>query len=633
MGRRARALELEDTDGLPDLLKDLDHKVRCKLEAESRQQEHTVQEMERLRCLMQLFGLINIHNGKHSVAQNDVRKMLLDAESDTANVLFYDMSTVRQINSNEESEPTIPLLDILVGTAPELANVELSLAYMVKMFQHVSSDEIIAITGRYNEYFREMDREVYVSTAGIPSRKPLFGTPYGIVVINGDIFVSDGPENAIKKLTLSTGEVQVLAGSRASGLVDGDFSVAQFSNPSGLVFDLVDTIYLCDSKNDAIRSLSFSSSMVSTLQTTGIERISSPTDITYDADDHRLFITAGHAIYRLSLQTNKLVLLTGSQTMSGHIDGKLNEARFSSPRGLAYVSELNSLFVADSRNNVLRCINLSSRRVSTVAGDGGAGLLDHESGLQAQFDSPCGIAYDAVRHLYIADVGNHCIRKYSLRTSEVSTIAGTGEAGQMDDYGSDCMLNAPTQLTIADSELFVSDTGNRVIRNIEPPQRPLASGHTAFTFFPLTKSLLYVADSRYHCIFLLDQKNSRQLFVAGKGSPGFQDGAFEDALFDSPRGLTMDKDGFLYVADFGNHRIRKLDPSTGMVVTVAGNGRQGEKDGVGVQAELDSPYGVNYSEGEHALVFGCEEALRRLDLNTLQVSTIGVVNPTPSKVT
>ncbi|MCF7676529.1 MAG: hypothetical protein K9M97_14360, partial [Akkermansiaceae bacterium] len=142
-------------------------------------------------------------------------------------------------------------------------------------------------------------------------------------------------------------------------------------------------------------------------------------------------------------------------------------------------------------------------------------------------------------NVYVADSGNHRIRKIEAATGLVTTLAGTGGAGFADGANSTAQFFSPQALAVDPTgNVVVADTGNRRIRVID------ASG--VFT-------------------------------LAGSGSQGFLDGPGSSALFSSPVGIALDGDGIAYVTDSGNHRIRRIG-TDGQVSTLAGSGTPGHED-------------------------------------------------------
>jgi serine/threonine-protein kinase len=177
------------------------------------------------------------------------------------------------------------------------------------------------------------------------------------------------------------------------------------------------------------------------------------------------------------------------------------------------------------------------------------------SSIPATFRNPMGMAIDQSGNLYVADRDNHAIRKISP-IGIVTTVAGTGVAGHADGSTGTATFNHPAGVTVdASGNLYVADSDNELIRKIST-----ASGVVTT--------------------------------VAGSALiSGNDDGIGAAARFDTPQGLTMDKDGNIIVADTGNHSIRKVTP-LGVVTTLAGYGSSGLKNAIGVNAKFYAPMGI-----------------------------------------
>lgn len=195
-------------------------------------------------------------------------------------------------------------------------------------------------------------------------------------------------------------------------------------------------------------------------------------------------------------------------------------------------------------------------RVETWAGSGNAvvgdGALLDGPALEARFNEPTGLAADAEGNIFVADFGNHVIRKVSPG-GNVVTLAGSGQPGLKDGRGTEAEFNGPTAIAVDRAgRVIVADTGNHRIRVIE-------SDGTVTT-------------------------------LAGTGPSGLGRGAFADgpaaaARFNLPKGIAVDAEGNVFVADTDNLRIRVIR-DTGIVETYAGTGEIGSADGPRLKATL-----------------------------------------------
>ncbi|WP_229506068.1 NHL repeat-containing protein [Massilia genomosp. 1] len=219
---------------------------------------------------------------------------------------------------------------------------------------------------------------------------------------------------------------------------------------------------------------------------------------------------------------------------AGFADGGAAQARFSDPFGMV-VDRDGNLFVADAgENNRIRKITPGGV-VSTLAG-GKEGFADG-SGATAAFHTPSGLAIDGAGNLYVADTGNNAIRKVTPQGA-VSTLAGGGVAGYLDGKADVAIFNGPVGVAVDQAGVvYVADTYNDRIRAIAP--------------------------------------DGMVTTLAG-GAPGYVDGPFAGARFDTPTSVVVDAKGTLYVADTSNGAVRKLTPD-GQVSTLAKAPEDAEK--------------------------------------------------------
>ena len=241
----------------------------------------------------------------------------------------------------------------------------------------------------------------------------------------------------------------------------------------------------------------------------------------------------------------------GSNIAAGHTDGPAAVARFSDPVGLA-VDALGNVWVADSGNHCIRRITPTGM-VSTIAGTAGVrGSLDGPA-TAARFDTPSALAVSQDGVIFISDTGNHTLRRLD-RNGQVSTLAGTpGDSGSTNGVGSIARFNAPLGLAVSASGIvFGADSGTHIIGRGE------SNGNVT--------TLAGVAESW-----------------------GDQEGSATTARFNGPVGLALDSVGNLVVADAFNHTLRRIT-ADGTVSTLAGkSGEAGIVDGPAREARLGTP--------------------------------------------
>jgi len=244
--------------------------------------------------------------------------------------------------------------------------------------------------------------------------------------------------------------------------------------------------------------------------------------------------------------------------------------------------------------------------VTTFAGSGAAGTTNG-TGTAASFNTPIGVARDAVGNVYVADLYNNLIRKITP-AGIVSTFAGSGAAGNANGTGTAASFNSPIGITTDPSgNVFVADLGNNLIRMITPAgvvstlagsgiagntngTGTAASFRDPFGLGTDAAGNVYVAERGNDLIRMITPAGVVTTF-AGSGVSGNANGTGTAASFNNPTGIDTDAAGNLYVSDFGNNLIRKITPA-GVVTTLAGSGVPGFTNGTGTAASFNGPFGV-----------------------------------------
>lgn len=247
---------------------------------------------------------------------------------------------------------------------------------------------------------------------------------------------------------------------------------------------------------------------------------------------------------------------------------------------------------------------ISEVQVSVFAGSIGPGFADG-TGLAAGFTHPDGLAFDGPGNIYVADEGNHRIRKITP-SGVVSTLAGT-TSGFEDGPVSSAKFSDPFDVALDDlGNVYVTEIEQNRIRKISPggvvstfagsnlEGYADGEGANAQFFYPLGMAIdasgnVYVADSANNKIRKITPDGMVSTFAGSAG--GFADGIGTAAQFKSPHDIEIDASGNLYVADTGNHSIRKITPE-GVVNTLAGTGTDGFWDGTGPLSKFNWPNGL-----------------------------------------
>lgn len=296
----------------------------------------------------------------------------------------------------------------------------------------------------------------------------------------------------------------------------------------------------------------------------------------------------------------------------GYLDDEIGKARFNNPWGIALNSK-NEIYIGDSDNAVIRIIT-RNQTVQTFAGRGyGTGFLDGPWD-KALFAQPMGLELALNGVLYIADASNHAIRMVR-KDGIVETYAGVGVSGRIEGPRLEARFTGPADIAVSSNlTVYVADGLNYKIREISnegivrtltgtgfpgfrdgPPDQAQFALPVSIALGPNEK-YLYLADFFNHRIRKVEISTGIVSTIAGNGEAGFVNGNLQDARLNRPAGIDVGSDGTIYFSDSGNHVIRMIQDEE--ITTIAGNGDVGTEDGVGAEARFDRPYHITLSQVE-----------------------------------
>ncbi len=456
-----------------------------------------------------------------------------------------------------------------------------------------------------------------------------FNYPDGAAVdAAGNVYVADTGNHTIRKVT-SAGVVTTFAGSAGNiGSTDapaGPATVARFNNPQRVAVDAAGNVYVADTGNHTIRritpggvvsTLAGSANFSGSLDGTGAAaRFFLPAGVAVDAAGANVYVadTRNYTIRKSVTATGAVTTIAGAASNLGSTDapaGPGSVARFNTPEGIA-VDAAGNLYVADTGNDTIRKI-APAGVVSTYAGTAGAiGSVDG-AGTFATFNSPQGVAVDVIGNVYVADTGNHTIRKIDTLVAVTTLAAVAGVSGAADGTGGAAEFYRPASLAVdaAGANIYVADTFNLTVRKVTAAGvvttlagmsqgTGIADGSGTAARFnnPLgvatdTAGNSYVADTGSHTIRMISPAGLVSTLAGDPGNLGSADGTGPVAQFYNPSGVAVDAAFNVYVADTGNHTIRKVAPG-GVVTTLAGTaGIPGSTDATGANARFSSRQGV-----------------------------------------
>jgi thiol-disulfide isomerase/thioredoxin len=304
-----------------------------------------------------------------------------------------------------------------------------------------------------------------------------------------------------------------------------------------------------------------------------------------DSGHHRLVVTT------LSGEVKQII----GAGAAGLKDGNFSEAQFSSPQGMALDRENQLLYVADTENHALRRVNLQEQKVETIAGTGEQShqMSPHGGfGLETALNSPWDLEKIA-GFLFVAMAGPHQIWAMDLENSMISTYAGTGVEACIDGSLDEAAFAQPSGITTNGEELYIADSEGSTIRAID---------------------LEETAKVRTVC-------GSGDLFGFGD-----RDGQGEQVRLQHCLGVEYGDENQLWIADTYNHKIKRVDPHTGICQTILGEGRSALQDGQGTNACFSEPSGLSVAGAYLYIADTNNHAIRVVNLNTLIVTTLSVSN-------
>jgi sugar lactone lactonase YvrE len=311
--------------------------------------------------------------------------------------------------------------------------------------------------------------------------------------------------------------------------------------------------------------------------------------------------------------------LAGTAGSAGSTDGTGSSARFLYPTGVC-VDTAGNLYVADRTNHTIRKVT-SIGVVTTLAGSAGSTGSTDGTGTSARFYNPFGVTVDLAGNIFVADWSNHTIRKVTS-AGVVTTLAGTaGSSGTTNATGSAARFNNPFGVAVDTAgNIFVGDSANHSIRKVTSagvvttlagtsgsPGSTDGTGSAARFYYPNGVAVdssgnVFVADSENYTIRKVTSAGVVTTLAGTAGSPGSTNGTGSAARFSGSYDVDVDSEGNVFVADRGNHTIRKVT-SAGVVTTEAGlAGNSGSNNGLGSAARFFYPSGVSLDAAGNVFV-------------------------------
>ncbi len=509
----------------------------------------------------------------------------------------------------------------------------------------------IYVADTYNDRVRRIDPEGVITTLagtgesgysgdGGPATAARLSVPHGVAVdAEGNLYVADTYNHRVRRID-PAGLISTIAGTGYPGYSGdgGPGTAARLGSPREVAVDADGNLYVVSestlrvlrsrvvaevplgSSTESVRlNVDQPANGVVTLE--GRPVFSGQIVVASDGRRYSLSQRANGSIAAQSIEAAAPLRLStrtlgpGSRriaTLAG--TGEASASSLNSPTAVA-LDGAGNLYVADTANNRVRRIDAAGN-ITTVAGTGAQGYFgDGGPATSAWLRHPHGVALDGAGNLYVADTYNYRVRRIDA-AGNITTVAGTGAPGYSGDGGPASAASfALPQGVAADGagNVYVTDVHNHRVRRIDAAGNittvagtgaPGYSGDGGPATAAQLNGPLYVAADAEGNVYVTDGHNHRVrridpggviTTVAGTGGPGYagDDSSAREAWLANPLGIALDAAGNLYVADSGNHRVRRIDP-TGIITTVAGNGVGGYSGdgGLATAARIDNPFGV-----------------------------------------
>ena len=458
--------------------------------------------------------------------------------------------------------------------------------------------------------------------------------PTGVALdASGNLYIADGGNHRIRKVVAATGIITTVAGNGLfSALGDGGPATdANVTSPAGVALDASGNLYIADG-NARIRKVAAATGIITTVAGNGSGTYAgdggaatsaglTPAGVALDASGNLYIVDFNNQrIRKVAAATGIITTVAGNGSIGLAQDGgPATSASLYYPRGVALDASGN-LYIADQSHQRIRKVAAATGIITTVAGNGtNAFAGDGGAATSASLGEPCGVALDAGGNLYIADHDNYRIREVAAATGIITTVAGNGSIGFAGDGGAatGASLYSPAGVALdASGNLYIAEHDNQRVRRVAAATGIISTvaGNGSDTFAgdggaatsagvggPVGVALdasgnLYIANQYDQRIRKVAAATGIITTVAGNGVYGFagDGGAATSARLASPAGIALDASGNLYIADYSNHRIRKVAAATGIITTVAGNGILGfaGDGGAATGAKLNYPVGV-----------------------------------------
>jgi streptogramin lyase len=314
-----------------------------------------------------------------------------------------------------------------------------------------------------------------------------------------------------------------------------------------------------------------------------------------------------------------VVTIAGTGTPGLEVGERLaKETPVGEPYGIAKGPD-GALYVCEIATHVVRRLDESTGKITVVAGNGKQGYSgDGGPAIEAKLNEPYEVRFDTAGNMFFVEMKNNIVRRVDAKSGIISTVAGTGKVGFSGDSGpaTKAALNRPHSITLDNQgNLYICDIGNHRIRVVHlengiietfagtGARKPTPDG-ASLKGTPLNgpraldfdgKHSLYLALREGNAVYRIDLKTKTLHHLAGTGKKGFtgNGGPARMATLSGPKGISISRNGDVFLADTESHSVRVIRASTGILELLVGDGQRGDgPDGDPLKCRTARPHGV-----------------------------------------
>jgi DNA-binding beta-propeller fold protein YncE len=457
---------------------------------------------------------------------------------------------------------------------------------------------------------------VGTGTAGAPSAGDATSSklsgPLGLAADGfGNLYIADSGNNRIEKVTPG-GTLSIIAGDGTSGMASpGAATSSHLNSPSGVAVDAAGSkVYIADTGNNRVEMVSSSdltffagdgTAGAASAGTATTSHLNNPTGVAVDGNG-KVYI-ADHLNNRVEMvSSNDLTFFAGNGTNGAPTAGTATDSSLSGPTGVAVDAAGSNVYIADTTNHLVEAV--SGGNLSILAGK--PGFVGVPSGgvaaTSSRLGEPTGLTVDGSGNVFIADTLNGVVEKVAAADGTLSIVAGSS------------LSDPPAVAVDGSGNVYVADKSNHVVEKVTPDgvvsivAGTGSSGDTVPGGAAGTATLrnlsspsgvavdasgnVYIADSSNNIVAKVTPAGALSIVVGTSGVSGTPSaGTASNSKLSSPKGVAVDANGNLYIADSGNNRIEKV--TGGQLSFVAGTGVSGTPSaGAATSSNLHSPSGV-----------------------------------------